>query len=97
MDPGHWGWRWGGWGVGIAHLRAVNSVLLGDLTEDYSPADSLSDNSEKLLQHGRGEGRGQRIGDLENGYVQSNIYLGKSLLLVIKHTQFNYFMAFLSM
>lgn len=87
----------GGWGVGIAHLRAVNSVLLGDLTEDYSPADSLSDNSEKLLQHGRGEGRGQRIGDLENGYLQSNIYLGKSLLLVIKHTQFNYFMAFLSM
>ena len=81
----------------IAHLRAVNSVLFGDLTEDYSPTDSLSDNSEKLLQHGSGEGRGQRIEDLENGDLQSNTYLGKSLLLVIKHTQFNYFIAFLSM
>ena len=40
-----------------AHCKSWVSVLFRDLTEDYSPGDNLSDNSEERLQRGRGGAR----------------------------------------
>ena len=56
------------------HLRVVN--FLFGANEDYSPGDSISDSSEKLLQRGRGEG--QYICDFGEGEVH-----------VIKHIFFS--------
>lgn len=41
------------------HMRAVDFSFILGFTEDYSPGDSLPDNSEELLQ--RSWGRGQCV------------------------------------
>ena len=42
------------------NLKVENSVLFGGLTEDSSPAGSLSDGSEGLLRRGKGGDRMNR-------------------------------------
>ena len=38
----------------MCNVRVLSYILLGQ-NEDYSPRDSISDSSEKLLQRGRGK------------------------------------------
>ena len=57
----------------MCNVRVLSYILLGQ-NEDYSPRDSISDSSEKLLQRGRGKVSIHVI-FMKGGYMQSSIYI----------------------